>query len=162
VRQSDHIQLDELRTVIPQIVRSVAIPHPTPSSLHSAFKSAAWGGSRSIDVFKTAWNAEETQTLFAKSRKSKQENQDLDWETASAVPKYGWIEQVNREKEEKSKEIKVEETEAEERPLTIDEQRRLVEEYRDKHSGFQMSWDEDVMEIKVSLLLWSNGLFWDS
>ena len=136
--------------MIPQIVRSLAVPHTSPTTLHGGFKQAAWGGSRSIDVFKTAWNKEETQTLFAKARKSMADNSDLTSANGAMdnVPKYGWIEALKQENEGK-REIKVEDDSDVEKALTTDETRKLVEDYRNKHPGFQLSWDDDCKKIDV-------------
>jgi hypothetical protein len=113
-----------------------------------AFKNNLTKAQHDLTSFRTQWQSQESQTILEHAKKSANANPDLS--AGAQVPQYGWI-----EKEKKEREAAMNNGDAEERAedlgirITLEERRRVVEQYRETYPSIKMEEKNDGKQLLI-------------
>jgi hypothetical protein len=126
----------------------------------NGFRKAAQAASKDLNNFKLAWQSEETQTIFKRSKESYEKDHDLS--AASRVPKFGWSSHsqlpdtiVHGAELHHGANL---EAEQETSKQALDTE-KILEDFRNKHTDFVVSTESNNQIIKVCMLrTWFPGL----
>lgn len=83
------IQIDDLRSTIPSLVRATSKKTTSRSAYFANFQSATLGSQLQLSEFRRDWLSEGTQEILDKAEKRR--DVDGDMRKSLDVPKYGWI-----------------------------------------------------------------------
>ncbi|OJD39906.1 mediator complex subunit med27 [Diplodia corticola] len=98
-------QMDELRSIVPNLTAPFLVPQDSPEALSRDFKQAAIAEAKRLQAFERRWKSEEVQDILAHAARSGKADSDLT--KGAAVPRYGWVDMAEKQqKPAKSKEKK--------------------------------------------------------
>jgi hypothetical protein len=144
-------QIDSLRLTIPTLVRSLVAPHASPDALFRDFQRVTLGTAKGLVALKRGLEDKDTKEIFERVRMSRERNPGSVEEVAS-VPVYGWVEEEEKGRKRKIEEISGGEGEGGE-VLGDEEIATLLEEYKRRHEGFELTWDREGRDIAVGFLV---------
>lgn len=139
-------QLDELRLTIPRIIQPLRTAHTTPAAFYADFRQAAVGANKNISKFKVVWQSQETQSIFEHAKESQKTDPDLS--ACVRVPKYGWVDTLENEKEAAGaieKEDQVMMLKNEELDIT-----GIVDAFKHEHPKFKVNLEADNQLIHIT------------
>lgn len=141
-------QLDELRLTIPRIIQPLRTAHTTPAAFYTGFRQAALGANKNLSRFKAAWQSQETQSILEHTKESQKADPDLS--ACVRVPKYGWVDILDNEKEagavEKGDQIAM--LNNEEVDIT-----GIVDAFKHEHPKFKVNIEADNQLINIMFRL---------
>ena len=151
------LQIDEVRLSIPRIVQTLVGNHQTPQHLFWEFKSTINNSRKRLGEFEGTWNSARTQNILAHARESQKANADL--RAGYSMPRYGWLDENYVPEVIEIPEVPIRPVKEEIVPDpsdgTVKSEARIfemVDEYKKKHSSFNVDQDKENKTFKVRLV----------
>jgi hypothetical protein len=90
-----YIQLDALRSTIPNLVSPLIKPQTSKAHMFAEVKKTAVTSTSQLTAFRDDWNSEQTQQIFTKAQESERKDRDLS--KAQEVAAFGWAQRTETE-----------------------------------------------------------------
>ncbi|KKY21228.1 putative mediator complex subunit med27 [Diplodia seriata] len=98
-------QMDELRSIVPNLTAPFLVSQDSPEALSRDFKQAAIAEAKRLQAFERKWKSEDVQDILAHAAQSVKVNPDLT--KGATITRYGWVDMAEKQqKPAKSKEKK--------------------------------------------------------
>ncbi|KAB2577092.1 Mediator complex subunit Med27 [Lasiodiplodia theobromae] len=98
-------QMDELRSIVPNLTAPFLVAQDSPEALSRDFKQAAITEAKRLQAFERRWKSDEVQDILAHAAQSVKANPDLT--KGAKVARYGWVDVAEKQQRPaKSKEKK--------------------------------------------------------
>ncbi|KAL1650220.1 hypothetical protein SLS58_001031 [Diplodia intermedia] len=134
-------QMDELRSIVPNLTAPFLVSQDSPEALSRDFKQAAIAEAKRLQAFERKWKSEDVQDILAHAAQSVKANPDLT--KGATITRYGWVDMAEKQqKPAKSKEKsrgKGGDADDHTGPSSIEP---TVTAFKEAHPNFQVGVDE--------------------